>query len=218
MQKIAAESQVLLVILPHPHPCILNSSLLWFYQYSLYYYVGVAFPFAVNAAAVLLAVEIERLGQVATIRVVLPEVGVKEFDTLFLCQFATDFSKKAMFLVGADEQGGSESVEAHLAGSFSRFGEAQVEAVLTATGFVPGYPAEVFNHIVTIGYSQLQIYLLCQRLHSFQAVLVLRIGVDVGVIPQGADLIAVLSPVVDGVSSAVGTADMNKNGFHHKLG
>ncbi len=172
-------------------------------------YIGIAFPFAINAAAVLLAVEIERFGQVATIRVALAKVGIKEFYALFFCQLAADFPKKVMFLVGADEQGGGKSAEAHLSGGFRRLGQSQIETVLAALGFMSYHPAEVFNHVVTIGYSQRQIYLLCQRLHSFQAVLMFRIRVNVGVIPQGADLITVLPPVVDGVSSAVGAAAVN---------
>jgi hypothetical protein len=50
---------------------------------------------------------------------------------------------------------------------------------------------------------------LSQRLHCLQAMLVLHIGVDIGVIPQGADLIPLLSPVFDGIGGTVGTTAMN---------
>jgi len=88
---------------------------------SFYLYVGVAFPLAVNTAAVLLAVDVKRLGQVAAIRVVFPEVGIQELYTLFLSQFFADFAEQLMLLMGADEQGGGESTEVHLAGSFCSF-------------------------------------------------------------------------------------------------
>ena len=80
-----------------------------------------AFPLTVDTAAVLLAVKVKRLGQVATIRVAFPEVGIQEFYTLFLSQFIADFMEQVMLLMGADEQGGGESAEVHLAGSIRRF-------------------------------------------------------------------------------------------------
>lgn len=43
----------------------------------------------------------------------------------------------------------------------------------------------------------------------------LGIGVDVGVIPQGADLILLPSPIVNSISSTVGTATMNEDRFHY---
>jgi len=45
-------------------------------------------------------------------------------------------------------------------------------------------------------------------------VLVLHIGVDIGVIPQGTDLIPLLPPVLSSIGSTVGTAAMNQNRLH----
>ena len=81
--------------------------------------------------------------------------------------------------------------------------------MLAAPGFIPDYPAEICNHVITFGYNQWQIHFLGQGFHAFQAVLVFQIGVNVGVIPQGTDLISMLAPVVNGIGSAVGTAAMN---------
>ena len=80
-----------------------------------------AFPFAVDTAAVLLAVEPERLGQMATIGIAFPEVGIEEFQVLFMGNLVADFMDDIMLLVGADEQGGGESAEALLPGNLSRF-------------------------------------------------------------------------------------------------
>ena len=52
---------------------------------------------------------------------------------------------------------------------------------------------------------------MSQGSHCFQALLVLRIGVNVGVIPEPADIIPLLSPVSDGIGGTVGAADMNKH-------
>jgi len=71
------------------------------------------------------------------------------------------------------------------------------------------YPAEVFNHVITLGDSQWQVYILRQGFHCFQSVLVLHIGVNIWIIPEGADLIPLLSPVVDSIGSTVGTAAVN---------
>jgi len=81
--------------------------------------------------------------------------------------------------------------------------------VLAAFRFVSHYPAEVFNHVVALADSQGQVHLLRQGFHCFQAVLVLGVGVDIGVVPQGTDLIPLLPPVFDGIGGAVGTATMN---------
>ena len=83
--------------------------------------------------------------------------------------------------------------------------------MLAALGFMSGYPAEVFHHVVTVSHYQGQFHLLSQGLHPFQAVLVLQVGVNVGVIPQGADFIALVAPVVNGIGGAVGAAAMNQN-------
>jgi hypothetical protein len=74
---------------------------------------------------------------------------------------------------------------------------------------MPYYLAKVVNDAVTLNYYQWQFHFLSQRLHCLQAMLVLHIGVDIGVIPQGADLIPLLSPVFDGIGGTVGTTAMN---------
>ena len=75
--------------------------------------------------------------------------------------------------MGADEQGGGESAEAIRQSGFSRSGQAEAEAILAALSLVAGYPAEVFNHIITFGDEQGQVYLLRQGFHAFQTALVL---------------------------------------------
>ena len=74
---------------------------------------------------------------------------------------------------------------------------------------MPYHLAEVFNHVITLGNNQWQVYILRQGFHGFQAVLVLHIGVNIGIIPEGAGLIPLLPPVVNGIGGAVGTAAVN---------
>ena len=140
------------------------------------------------------------------------EVGIEKFQPF--CgggQLIADFAYKFMLLVGADEQGGGEGTEAHFAGGFRRFRQTKVEAVPAAPGFMPDDSAEVFNHVITLGNNQGQVHLLSQGLHCFQTALVLRKGVNIWVIPEGADLVPLLSPVVNGVGSTMGAAAMNQN-------
>ncbi len=48
-----------------------------------------------------------------------------------------------MLLLGADKQSSGESVKAHLARSFSRFGQAKPKSILATLGFMPYYLAKV---------------------------------------------------------------------------
>jgi hypothetical protein len=74
---------------------------------------------------------------------------------------------------------------------------------------MPHYPAEVVYYVIALSYNQRKIHLPSQRAHCFQAVLVLGIGVDIGVIPQGANFISLPPPVMNGIGSAVGAAAVN---------
>ena len=76
-------------------------------------------------------------------------------------------------------------------------------------GFMPHHLPEVFNHVITIGDNQRQVCFLSQGLHRFQAVLVLRIGVNIGIIPQGADFISLLSPVANRIGGTMSTTAVN---------
>jgi len=82
---------------------------------------------------------------------------------------------------------------------------------------MPYHPAEVFNHVINLGNNQWQVYILRQGFHCFQAVLVLSVGVNIGVIPEGADLVSLLPPVFNGVGGAVGAAAVNKNRLHFTI-
>jgi len=114
-----------------------------------------------------------------------------------------------MLLVRADKQAGGKSVKAPLVSSFSCFKQTKFKAILTALRLMPHYLAEVVYYVITLGYNQWQIHFLSQRFHRLQAVLVLRIGMDIRVIPQGADLVALLPPVVNGIGSAVSATAVN---------
>lgn len=57
---------------------IYRGSLLYFRLFLI-----IPFPFAVNTAAVLLAVKVHRLGDVPAVGVAFPQVGVKKHQPLF---------------------------------------------------------------------------------------------------------------------------------------
>jgi len=88
-----------------------------------------------------------------------------------------------VLLVGADEQGSGEGIKSPLPGSFGRLCQAQLEAVPAALCFMPRHLAEVCHYVITLANNQGQVGLLSQGLHAFQAMLVLGIGVDIGVVP-----------------------------------
>ncbi len=118
-----------------------------------------------------------------------------------------------MLLVGADEQGGGEGVAVQLAGGRRRPGEAQFEAVAAALGFVAGDAAEILGHVVAFDDRQRKFQLRRQRFHRLQALLVLRVGVDIGVVPDAADVVALPPPVLHGIGGAVGAAEMDSSLF-----
>ena len=73
------------------------------------------------------------------------------------------------------------------------------------------YPLEVVFDIVALGYDQGKIQILGQGTHSLKAMLVLGIGVDIGVIPQGTHPITLPPPVASSIGSAMSTAAVNQN-------
>jgi hypothetical protein len=58
---------------------------------SFYFDIGVPFPLAVNAAAVLLAIEVKRFSHVAAVRISFAEVRVEEFNALFFRNLGSGF-------------------------------------------------------------------------------------------------------------------------------
>jgi hypothetical protein len=74
---------------------------------------------------------------------------------------------------------------------------------------MPDYLTEVVYYIITLSNNQWQIHFFSQIFHCFQAVLMLHIGVDIGVIPQSADLKSLLPPVVNDIGSAMSATAMN---------
>ncbi len=80
--------------------------------------------------------------------------------------------------------------------------------------FMPHHRAEISDYIITIFYDKWQVPPLSQGLHGFQTALVLRIRVDIGVVPEGAYFIPLLPPVVNGIGGTVGAAAMNQNCLH----
>ena len=81
----------------------------------------IAFPLAVEAAAVLLAVKLKWFGNVTTIRVTFPEVGIEKLHSGFPGYLLSDFFEYIVFLMGADKKGGGEGFKAFLAGGYRRF-------------------------------------------------------------------------------------------------
>ena len=73
------------------------------------------------------------------------------------------------------------------------------------------YLAKVINDVIAFNHYQGQAHFLSQGLHCLQAVLMLGIGVDIGIIPESTDGVPLLSPVFDGIGSAVGAAAMDQN-------
>ena len=141
----------------------------------------------------------------------LSQVSAQELYAFFLRQIITNLSQQVMLLVGTDEQGGGVSIKAPLVGHFCGFRETEPETMLAALGFIPGYPAEVLNNVVTFGSNERQGHFPGVGFGCGQTLLVLQIGVDIGVVPQGAGLIPLLTPVLNGIGSAVSAAAMNQN-------
>jgi len=162
----------------------------------------------------LLAVKIQRLGHAPTIRVVLPEISIEEVYTLVPGQLTAHLDETVVLLMGADKQGGGEGIKAPAECSFRRLAQAKRKAILAALSFTPGYLAEILLEVITPGYYERKVHFLSQGLHGLEALLVLQVGVDIGVVPQSTDLVSLPAPVVNGIGSTVGTAAMNQNRPH----
>jgi hypothetical protein len=63
----------------------------------------ISLPSTVKAATVLLAIEAHRLGDVAAIRVALPEVDIEKLGARFLGYFISYIFEEIMLLMGANE-------------------------------------------------------------------------------------------------------------------
>jgi hypothetical protein len=77
-----------------------------------------------------------------------------------------------------------------------------------------GYLSEVVYYAIVLGYNQWESHYFSQRLNCSEALLVFKIGVDIGVIPQATRLISLLPPVANGIGSAVSATAMNQNRLH----
>ena len=64
---------------------------------------GIPLPLTVNAAAVLLAVKVQWLGQMAAVGIALTEVGVIKRNAMLSGYFFADFLDNIVFLMGAYE-------------------------------------------------------------------------------------------------------------------
>ena len=112
--------------------------------------ICVAFPLAVNAAAVLLTVEVKRFGKVTAVRISFTEVRIEEFNTFCLRNAGPDFAYQVVLLVGADEQRGSKSAEVPFTSTISGSGEAHLKAVAAAFAFMSDHLAEVIDDFVPL--------------------------------------------------------------------
>jgi len=169
-------------------------------------------PLAVDTPTVLLAIEVVLVGESSPFRPATTEVLEVELQSgspPLLSHLLADLADHSLVLVGADEQGGGEGVKAHIFSGPGRFGKTQPEAVPAALRFMPHHPPKVINHVIAFGHYYWQAHCFSQGLHCLQAVLVLGVGVDIGVIPESAYLVALLPPIFDGVGGAVGAAAMD---------
>ena len=74
---------------------------------------------------------------------------------------------------------------------------------------------KVDGHFVALSGNEGQVCPIGEGLHSFKAKLMLPKRVDIGVVPESADLITLPPPVINGISGTVGTATMNQNCLHY---
>ena len=82
--------------------------------------------------------------------------------------------------------------------------------MLAALSLMPSHLTEISNYIITLIYNQWQVHFFSQGFHRLQTMLMFGKGMNIGVIPEKANLISLLPPVVGGIGSAVGAAAMNQ--------
>ena len=121
---------------------------------SFYLYTGIAFPFTVNAAAVLLTVYAKSFGNMATVRIALAQVGIQKIPTAGFGDMAAHFTNEVMLLVRTDEQSGSKGIKATIGSHLRRFTQAKLKAMLATLSFISRYPAKIVDYIIAIDYAQ----------------------------------------------------------------
>jgi hypothetical protein len=89
-----------------------------------------------------------------TVGIALAEVGIQESDAAGFGNPMAHLPDKVMFLVRTDEQGGGKGIKALLGRHLRRFTQAKLKAVPAAPGFIPRYPAKIFDYIIAIDYAQ----------------------------------------------------------------
>jgi hypothetical protein len=175
----------------------------------------ITFPFTIETATVLLAVEVQGPGDMPAIRVTLAEVGIEKLDPFFSGNSPAGLPECFVLLMGTDEQGGGESIKAVIKSSFCRSGEAETETFPAAFRFVAGDPAEIFYQVIAVIHDKRKISLISEFLHAGESGLVLGIGVDIGVVPERANFIILPTPVFHRIGRAVSAADMDEDIIHN---
>src|SRR3972149_427845 len=112
---------------------------------------GEALVFAVDTAAVLLAVEAQVPGELAALREKGAQVGVEEGDACLLGYRLAHFLQEPVVLVGGDEEGGGKGVQALLPGLPGRPSQAQAEALDTSVPLPAHHPAQEVHQVITRG-------------------------------------------------------------------
>ena len=143
------------------------------------------------------------------------EVSVEEIHAVFAGGTLCHLPHQLVVLVGADEQGRGEGVEAALGGLPGSLEEAHLVALDAAAGNIGGHLPDEGPQAVVVPLDEGQFDGLGVVPDAVAAGTVLSEGMDVGIVPESRHLQAVAPENLDGLIGTGSTTNVQQ-GFHVK--
>ena len=167
-----------------------------------------------DAAAVFLHIEAELAGFGLPLAEANAKVAVEKLHAVEVGGTLAGLDELLVLLVGRDEEGGGEGVEAVLLGALGRLANALGVAVIdAAVRNIRGHIAAEFVEAVIFADDKLGVDAFCVIFEAVAAGPILHVRVDVGIVPKKRGLDAFRAEAVDTVNAAGCAAGVHEE-FH----
>jgi hypothetical protein len=114
-----------------------------------------------------------------------------------------------MVLLMAYQQRGGEGTYPQFDSFVDCFLKPHIEAIPAPLPLMPHHPPEILYKIVAIDNQQVKPHILREGFYGLKTILMLHIRVYIGIIPQGDNIVSLLLPVLDSISSTMGTTTVD---------
>ena len=163
---------------------------------------------AENTAAVLLHIKPQFTSLLLACAKARTEVPIQKSHAPFLRSLTGDVCHALVLLIGADEQGGSETVKTVFGGKSRRLLQTHFIALCAAVGNIVSHGTHKIPQAVLLLHDQLHFYESGVLYEGVPPRLVLLIGVNVGIEPVGHRLDALCAQLLHAGNGARGAAGM----------